>query len=88
MDVHALTIEAVRDGPVCTLILRGDIAAARGLEHVLPVVARLAASPVGFRETSRLIDEGYRLASDWLASHMMSASTEVVTAWLRPGSAR
>jgi anti-anti-sigma factor len=25
MDVHALTIEAVRDGPVCTLILRGDL---------------------------------------------------------------
>jgi hypothetical protein len=24
MDVHALTIEAVRDGPVCTLVLRGD----------------------------------------------------------------
>ena len=25
MDVHALTIEAVRDGPVCTLVLRGDL---------------------------------------------------------------
>jgi anti-anti-sigma factor len=25
VDVHALTIEAVRDGPVCTLILRGDL---------------------------------------------------------------
>ena len=25
MDMHALTIEAVRDGPVCTLILRGDL---------------------------------------------------------------
>ncbi len=25
MDVHALTIEAVRDGPVCTLLLRGDL---------------------------------------------------------------
>ena len=25
MDVHALTIEAVRDGPVCALVLRGDL---------------------------------------------------------------
>jgi anti-anti-sigma factor len=25
MDVHALTIEAVRDGPACTLLLRGDL---------------------------------------------------------------
>jgi len=24
MDVHALTIEAIRDGPVCTLVLPGD----------------------------------------------------------------
>jgi hypothetical protein len=75
VDVHALTIEAVRDGPVCTLILRGDIAAARGLGHVLPAPARRAASPVGFRDTSRLTDEGCRLASDWLATHMMSAGT-------------
>jgi anti-anti-sigma factor len=25
MDAHALTIKAVRDGPVCTLILSGDL---------------------------------------------------------------
>ena len=25
MDVHALTVNAVRDGPVSTLILRGDL---------------------------------------------------------------
>ena len=25
MDVHALTVKAVRDGPVCTVILRGDL---------------------------------------------------------------
>jgi anti-anti-sigma regulatory factor len=25
MDPHALTIKTVRDGPVCTLILRGDL---------------------------------------------------------------
>ena len=25
MDAHALTIKTVRDGPVCTLILRGDL---------------------------------------------------------------
>ena len=48
MDVHALTIEAVRDGPVCTLLLRGDLDLSE--------------------------------ASGFLI--------EVVTAWLRPGSAR
>lgn len=25
MDAHALTMQTVRDGPVCTLILRGDL---------------------------------------------------------------
>ena len=25
MDAHALTVKTVRDGPVCTLILRGDL---------------------------------------------------------------
>jgi anti-anti-sigma regulatory factor len=25
MDAHALTIKTVRDGPVCTLVLRGDL---------------------------------------------------------------
>ena len=25
MDAHALTIKTVRDGPICTLILRGDL---------------------------------------------------------------
>jgi anti-anti-sigma regulatory factor len=25
MDLHALTVSAVRDGPVCTLILCGDL---------------------------------------------------------------
>jgi anti-anti-sigma factor len=25
MDVHALTVKAVRDGPVCTVILSGDL---------------------------------------------------------------
>ena len=25
MDAHTLTIKTVRDGPVCTLVLRGDL---------------------------------------------------------------
>ena len=25
MDAYALTVKTVRDGPVCTLILRGDL---------------------------------------------------------------
>jgi hypothetical protein len=43
MDVHALTIEAVRDGPVCTLLLRGDLdlSEASGMPGSEVVTARL-----------------------------------------------
>jgi hypothetical protein len=43
--------------------------------HVLPAPSSQAASPFDFRDTSRLIDEGYRLASNWLATRMMSVGT-------------
>jgi NTE family protein len=46
-----------------------DLAAARGPVHVLPAPDSGVASPVDFRDTARLIDEGYRLATEWLASH-------------------
>jgi NTE family protein len=60
-------------GQVLGAVARGDLAAARGLVHVLPAPTSQAASPVDFRDTSRLIDEGYRIASDWLSARAMSA---------------
>jgi NTE family protein len=54
-------------------VARGDVAAARGPVHVLPAPGTAAASPVDFRDTSRLIDEGYRLAVGWLESDLMRA---------------
>ena len=41
MDAHALTVKTVRDGPVCTLILGGDLdflASAGVVEHAARVV--------------------------------------------------
>ncbi|HSZ38703.1 MAG TPA: patatin-like phospholipase family protein [Trebonia sp.] len=54
-------------------IARRDLTAARGLVHVLPAPDSRAASPVDFRDTARLIDDGYRLATGWLASHPVLA---------------
>jgi NTE family protein len=54
-------------------VARRDLAAARGPVHVLPAPDSRAASPVDFRDTARLIDDGYRLATGWLASHPVLA---------------
>jgi NTE family protein len=54
-------------GQVLGAIARRDVAAARGPVHVLPAPDSGARSPVDFRDTARLIDEGYRLAAGWLA---------------------
>jgi hypothetical protein len=62
MDVHALTAVA-----------RRDLAAAFGLVHTLPAPSSQAARPADSRDISRLTDERYRLATDWLATHMMPA---------------
>ena len=48
-------------------VARRDLAAARGPVHVLPAPDSGAGSPVDFRDTARLIEEGYRLAAGWLA---------------------
>ena len=50
-------------------VARHDLTAAHGTVHVLPAPDSGAGSPVDFRDTTRLIDEGYRLATGWLASH-------------------
>jgi NTE family protein len=54
-------------------VARHDLAAARGPVYVLPAPDSLAGSPVDFRDTARLIDEGYRLATGWLAGHPVLA---------------
>ena len=56
---------------ILILAARGDMAAARGPVHVLPPPGCPAASPVDFRDTARLIEEGYLLAVEWLVRHLM-----------------
>jgi NTE family protein len=63
---------------------RRDLAAARGPVHVLPAPVSAATNPVDFRDTPRLIDEGYRLATAWLADHMMQAGLDAGTDALPP----
>lgn len=60
-------------GQILDPAARGDLAAACGPVYVLPAPGGRATSPVDFRGTSRLIDEGYRLPSAWLASHAIRA---------------
>jgi NTE family protein len=45
-----------------------NVAAARGPVHVLPAPSTPTTSPVDFRDTARLIDQGYQLTAGWLAS--------------------
>jgi NTE family protein len=58
---------------ILSLAARGDMAASRGFVYVLPAPGSQTASPVDFRDTSRLIDEGYQLAAGWLAGHTTRA---------------
>jgi hypothetical protein len=55
--------------------------------HVLPTPHSQAASLVDFRDTSRLIDEGYRLAADWLAGHVTQSAAGPRTAAFRARTA-
>ena len=43
-----------------------NVAAARGPVHVLPAPSSQTTSPVVFRDTSRLIDQGHQLTAGWL----------------------
>lgn len=49
------------------------IAAACGSVHVLPAPRTATPNPLVFSETARLIDDGYRLANEWLR-HQASAA--------------
>lgn len=54
---------------ILSLAANGDIAATQRPVYVLPAPSSQAATPVDFRDTARLIHEGYRLTVEWL-SHM------------------
>lgn len=60
MAYHAL-------GQILDATARRDAQSARGVVHVLPAAASPASNPLDFRETRRLIDDGHRLAVDWLS---------------------
>jgi NTE family protein len=51
-----------------------DLAAARGRVHVLPAPNADVINPFDLRGTRSLIDEGYRLAHDWLHQRQLSAA--------------
>lgn len=65
MAYHAL-------GQILESTARRDATAARGEVHLLPPAASAATNPLDFRETRRLIEDGYRLARDWLADRAAS----------------
>jgi NTE family protein len=54
---------------------RRDAAAARGRVLRLPTVTSRAASPVDFRDTSRLITAGYDDAAQWLAEQKSAVAS-------------
>jgi NTE family protein len=68
MAYHAL-------GQILDASARRDAAAAQGEVRLLPAASSPASNPLDFRETRRLIDDGYRLAVDWL-----SRSSETLSA--------
>jgi NTE family protein len=56
-------------GQVLDAVSRRDIAMAKGDVHMLPAPLSRAAHPLDFHETARLIEDGYRLAAEWLVLH-------------------
>lgn len=55
-------------GQILDAATRRDTAAADGQVHTLPAPISTASNPVDFRDTTRLIAEGYRLTTQWLAA--------------------
>jgi NTE family protein len=62
MAYHAL-------GQILESTARRDSLAARGEVHLLPTAVSAATNPLDFRETARLIRDGYELAAGWLATN-------------------
>ncbi|MCW2494959.1 patatin-like phospholipase family protein [Jatrophihabitans sp.] len=59
MAYHAL-------GQILDATARRDASAAQGEVHLLPAATSPASNPLDFRESRRLINDGYTLASRWL----------------------
>jgi NTE family protein len=58
-------------GQILDAAARRDTASARGPVHMLPAPVSQASNPVDFHDTARLIDQGYRLAANWLANQLL-----------------
>ncbi len=52
---------------------RRDLALAAGVVHEMPASVTHAMTPLDFRETRALIESGYQLATQWLATHHVAA---------------
>jgi NTE family protein len=61
MAYHAL-------GQILDATAKRDTKAAQGVVHLLPATTSPASNPLDFRESRRLISDGYRLACGWLSS--------------------
>jgi NTE family protein len=69
MAYHAL-------GQILDATARRDAAAAEGEVFLLPAPASGASNPLDFRESRRLMDDGYRLAKEWLAAGAPSIDSD------------
>jgi NTE family protein len=61
-------------GQILAAASRHDEATAQGQVHVLSAPASLASNPVDFRDTSKLIEQGYQLATEWLTDHVLASA--------------
>lgn len=69
MAYHAL-------GQILDSTARRDAQAAQGEVYLLPPATSPATNPLDFRGTRRLIDDGYRLAREWLADRENPVGTD------------
>jgi len=71
MAYHAL-------GKILDATARKDAGAAQGEVYLLPPAASAATNPLDFRETRRLIDDGYRLSADWLVERAEPIAAQLI----------
>ncbi|MEO6887032.1 MAG: patatin-like phospholipase family protein [Jatrophihabitantaceae bacterium] len=62
-------------GQVLDAAVRRDIAAVRSTLHILPATTSSAGSPVDFSGTARLMADGYRLATGWVADVLRASQS-------------
>jgi len=86
MDVHTLTIKTVRDGPACTLVLRGDLdlpATGRFLEQAA-LAADDQAGRLGFDLAGVLFLDCAGVRALRIATRLAPGRCPVITGSLRP----